>query len=192
MLVLRVCFHLAFEVGLLKLMGGDWKNLIGRTESSLVERKASLFATTGNTDQKKLEFAKAKTIASFLNANGGVLFIGVEDDGNVVGIDGDYALLGGKGNHDAFLLKLSQIIDNLIGREYHPYIVAFVEPIDGKDVAIVYVRPSDMPAYVKRTPAYEKYVGKDTLYVSTPHGSSPLSDADAKKYVSSHWPYLSS
>ena len=36
-----------------------------------------------------IEGAIIKTVAAFLNAQGGVLLIGVDDFGNVVGIDDD-------------------------------------------------------------------------------------------------------
>ena len=41
---------------------------------------------TGNKN-KELEFAVAKTVAGFANSHGGTLLIGVNDDGEAVGIE---------------------------------------------------------------------------------------------------------
>ena len=164
----------------------DLKALIAKTESCMVERKSSLFCGPDGKDsaetRKTLGLAKAKVISAFLNTNGGLLFIGVEDNGRIVGIEDDYAALPGKGGQDAFNLKLSQIIDNYLGRAFHQYIIPFIEKIDGKDVAIVYIRPSGMPAYVKDN-------GKAALYVKTPHGASPLAQGEVGAYIESRWPF---
>ena len=47
---------------------------------------------SGKRDER-LERAVAKTVAGFLNAEGGVLLIGVADDGSIPGIEDDYTLL---------------------------------------------------------------------------------------------------
>ena len=40
-----------------------------------------------------MEKVISKTIAAFVNSEGDTLFIGVDDDGNVVGLENDYQLL---------------------------------------------------------------------------------------------------
>ena len=44
---------------------------------------------TGSSD-KPLESVVAKTVAGFMNAHGGTLVIGVDDNGNPVGLDRDW------------------------------------------------------------------------------------------------------
>jgi len=39
-----------------------------------------------------LKFSVIKTVAAFLNSDGGTLLIGVDDERNVVGLQGDYGL----------------------------------------------------------------------------------------------------
>ena len=46
---------------------------------------------------RALEEAVARTIAGFLNHDGGTLLIGVTDAGNVAGLEADYQTLGGTG-----------------------------------------------------------------------------------------------
>ena len=60
--------------------------LDGLQEGLRVEFKTSLFFSAGKDPQVQVI---ARTIASFMNAQGGDLYIGVDDCGNVVGLDGD-------------------------------------------------------------------------------------------------------
>ena len=72
-------------------------------------------------NQKVLEKVISKTIAAFMNSEGGTLFIGVDDDGNVIGLENDYLLLK-KRNSDGFEPELRQSIEkhlkNKIANEF--------------------------------------------------------------------------
>lgn len=57
-----------------------------------------------------MTFAALKTIAAFLNTEGGDLLIGVADDGSVVGIERDRL-----DNDDKFMLHLVQVVRNALG-----------------------------------------------------------------------------
>ena len=61
-------------------------------------------------DDKGVTQAVLKTIAAFLNTDGGDLLIGVSDDGSVVGIERDQF-----DNNDKFMLHLSQVVRNGLG-----------------------------------------------------------------------------
>jgi hypothetical protein len=52
----------------------------------------------------------AKTIASFINSNGGFLFIGLNDHGEPQGLSNDFSLGDGKGEKDFFLLEFDQML----------------------------------------------------------------------------------
>jgi predicted HTH transcriptional regulator len=68
---------------------------IKERESSKVELKASFRYDMNNkkSNSKVLEKVIAKTIAAFMNAEGGTLFIGVDDESNPVGLQNDYETL---------------------------------------------------------------------------------------------------
>ncbi len=64
-------------------------------EGQKVEFKTSAFyAPGGHNPGLKQMRTIAETVASFMNADGGTLLIGIKDDGRVVGIDGDLDVLG--------------------------------------------------------------------------------------------------
>jgi hypothetical protein len=55
---------------------------------------------------KKMEHVIVKTVCGFLNGEGGTLLIGVDDAGQVLGLDQDFKTLGSKGDTDGFELHL--------------------------------------------------------------------------------------
>jgi predicted HTH transcriptional regulator len=63
-------------------------------ESSNVELKSSFrYDIKNKKPNPKMEKIIAKTISAFMNSEGGRLFIGVDDEGNVVGLQDDYETL---------------------------------------------------------------------------------------------------
>ena len=57
-----------------------------------------------------------KSIAGFLNANGGLLIIGVNDDGEILGLHNDYWSLKRR-NKEGFQQRLVTLISNRLGRD---------------------------------------------------------------------------
>ena len=126
------------------------EDMIAEGESDELEFKSSLrWDVREGMVNRKLEEVVVKTIAAFANSQGGTLLIGVEDDGNVLGLEHDYVSLG-SGNKDKFELHLR----NLLTQQFGPGFVAskvqarFPE-VDGKEVCQVDVIPAKEPVIVK-------------------------------------------
>ena len=82
------------------------EDLIKEGESDELEFKATLrWDIKEGRVSKKLEQVIVKTVAAFANAQGGSLLIGVDDDGQAVGLSRDYESLGESGR-DPFELHL--------------------------------------------------------------------------------------
>src|SRR6185369_5279694 len=80
----------------------DASYLIEQGEGFKTEFKESLrYDKYKKEYNKEMERAVLKTIVSFLNAKGGTLLIGVNDKGEVVGLEDDYKTLPKK-NKDGF------------------------------------------------------------------------------------------
>ncbi len=60
------------------------------------------FAETDTADIEKQSNVIMRNICGFLNSGGGSLFIGINDEGQIIGLKEDYKLLPGKGNADAY------------------------------------------------------------------------------------------
>lgn len=74
-------------------------DLIEVGESQTVEFKSTArWNTRAGQCDKKMEHVIVKTVCGFLNAEGGTLLIGVDDDGTVIGLAEDLATLGSKAN----------------------------------------------------------------------------------------------
>lgn len=114
-------------------------------ESSTVEFKSCIrwnFRTQKK--DKTLESVIIKTITGFLNTKGGHLFIGVNDDGEVVGLEWD-----GFENNDKLLLHLTNLIKQKISPIQLNFISMAIEDIDNQKILRVDCYKSNMPAYVK-------------------------------------------
>ena len=78
---------------------------------------------------KRMEKAVLKTLVAYLNTDGGVLLVGVDDAGNPRGLEEDNFE-----NVDKMNLHLTHMITNAIGDEFLPYIWFTVLDFDGKQV----------------------------------------------------------
>ena len=156
------------------------KDRISNGEDTYTEFKSTLlYSLTTNKAEKYIEFACAKTICAFLNSEGGRLFIGVEDDGNILGLDNDFSLLSKANKHDDFRLRFDNIIRNYIGLENSVYISTNFIKIDEKEVFEISVSASNSPCYIK---SLDK--NKEEFYIRQSASSQPLSMSQTAEYIS--------
>ncbi len=115
--------------------------LIGQGEGAKLEFKRD------DEHSKQLVKVLAKAIVAFANMNGGKILLGVEDDGKVSGIQ--------RGNLQEWLM------DTVIGRYVHPFILPDYEEVDveGKRVAVVTVpQGTSKPYFLKDKDREDVYV----------------------------------
>jgi len=111
--------------------------------------------------EKYIEKSALKTIAAFLNSEGGDLLIGVDDDGLVTGVETEVKKF--YKNNDKYLLNLKNHLKTKIGQGFYPLIDYTLVNVDGKDVLRVNCTASNTPCF---------YEGKE-LFVRT----GPATDA---------------
>jgi len=158
----------------------NYREIINKGENNYIEFKSSLRWDLVNSNVNKLmEHSIAKTIASFMNVEGGKLFIGVNDEGEVLGLNADYETLHKK-NKDGFLLQLTQVINQYIGKEFHQYASYEIVKIEDKDMCVVSIGNSDSPAYIK-TGAREEF------FIRASASSQPMSIRESNEYIKVHW-----
>ncbi|MCB9936559.1 MAG: ATP-binding protein [Planctomycetes bacterium] len=106
-------------------------------------------------------FAALKTVAAFLNVRGGVLFIGVADDGTPTGIEADFGLLKKQQNIDGWELELRNQVEAHFfdGRKVSNYLSVTYATLGGKRVARVQVAPRKALSCVRKssTDNYQVY-----------------------------------
>jgi predicted HTH transcriptional regulator len=124
--------------------------------------------------------AALKTIAAFLNTEGGDLLIGVDDDRKVLGIAHDRLE-----TDDKFMLNLAQVVRNSLGDRAGTCIDPTTQIVEGKTVCLVSCQQSPEPVYL-RWKGIEK-AKKGDLYVRSGPGTVRLGKEDAGKYVATRF-----
>jgi len=98
------------------------------------------------------------TISAMANKEGGILFIGVDDDGKILGLENDYELLKNP-NDDKFLRTIWQIIKNFIKNiTYVSKLDISLVDIESKKICIIKIPPADEPIFVHDNNTQESYV----------------------------------
>jgi predicted HTH transcriptional regulator len=103
-----------------------------------------------------------KTVAAFMNTDGGTLVIGVEDDGNIYGLEQDLKLVGA--SRDRFEQTLVALVTDHLGAALAHYYRIRFEAVNGRDVCIIDVDPVRDPVFVRGERGQEFYtrVGNTT------------------------------
>jgi hypothetical protein len=107
---------------------------------------------TGDID-KKVEYSVLKTIVAFLNSDGGTLFVGINDGGEIIGIEKDRFE-----NKDKFSLHLMSIIKQKIGSENIPLINTKIISIGRKEIMRIECFKSEKPVFLKVEENEEFYI----------------------------------
>ena len=156
--------------------------LIKRGESKTLEFKSTLrWNLRENRKDNRVTHATLKTIAAFLNTEGGDLLLGVADDGSVIGIERDAFT-----NDDKFMLHLTQVVRNALGARAATCIDPRTQILEGGTVCVVSCQRSPEPVYLRRT-NFETTEDGD-FYVRTGPGTVKLSDADTAQYLHTRFP----
>jgi len=171
------------------------KAIIENGETNKVEFKSSLFSFINNYGEigysRHIKFNIAKTIASFLNSNGGLLFVGVKDDKTILGLETDFSLATANNKDDKkdyFRLEVDKIIKEYFKSSASQINGNFVN-IDGTTIYVFQVQPSKKPIFImNKTHKNEDYHKKE-FYVRLTGASSILYNEidDIVNYCIDHW-----
>jgi hypothetical protein len=125
------------------------EDLIAEGESDELEFKSTLrWDLKEGTVNKKLEEVIMKTVAAFANSQGGTLLIGVDDDGKVLGLEGDYHSLGGV-DRDKFELHLRNLLNQQFGTGFVTSKVSITfHEVEEKEVCQVDTKQAKEPVIV--------------------------------------------
>lgn len=101
----------------------------------------------------------AKTICAFLNSKGGFLLIGINDKGEVIGLENDYKLSGYKDPKDFLRLEFDQMLKHFLSFSVKDNIQTQIIEVEGKDILYVRVWPSKYrPVFLNGQTCKEFYV----------------------------------
>ncbi len=154
---------------------------IEKGEGPTIEFKETLrYDIQKNQVNKDLEFSVIKEISGFLNAQGGLLMIGVSDKKEIKGLEKDYNALKRKKDKDEFSLFLTQLITNHIGNKFSDYWKIDFLTIDDKEICVLEVQPSTIPVFTKKANEEEFYVRKGSA-------TRPFTRSETNYYIQTHF-----
>jgi hypothetical protein len=150
----------------------DLSKVVVNGESEAVEFKSTLRTNlrTGNKDPR-VELSALKTLAGFLNTNGGMLVIGVSDDGSPVGVQAD-----GFENEDKMNLHLVNIVKTRMGVQAITSLHAHFDDHDDYRVMVVKCCKSPTPVFLKDGDA-------ERFYIRTGPSTTELSVSQTQEYI---------
>jgi len=161
-----------------------------RTVAELIENDEDFaveFKSTARWDineakpNKAMEDAVVKTVAGFLNTDGGTLLIGIDPDRVVLGLGQDYPLVK-PANGDGFVNWLTTHLINALGHAAVMRTRARIAVHDGRDICRLDVARSSLPVRAKTST-------KDTVFFVRMNSSTrELPDAELDEYLADHWP----
>src|SRR6516162_5705035 len=154
------------------------EELIKRGESKTLEFKSTLrwSLKEERRDDKGVTQAALKTIAAFLNTEGGDLLLGVADDGSIVGIERDRLE-----NDDKFMRHLAQVVRNGMGDRAGTCIDPKTQIVQGKTVCVVSCQRSPEPVFLKWKGVEATPEGD--FFVRSGPGTSRLAPDSATEYI---------
>ena len=154
------------------------EELIKRGESKTLEFKSTLRwnLKEDRQDDKGVTHAALKTIAAFLNTEGGDLLIGVADDGSIVGIERDRL-----DSDDKFMRHLAQVVRNGLGDRAGTCVDPKCQVVQGKTVCVVSCQRSPELVFLKWKGMEATPEGD--FFVRSGPGTVKLSPDSAKEYI---------
>ena len=131
----------------------------------------------------KMEHVIVKTVCGFMNAEGGKLLIGVDDDGQVLGLHDDLKTLGHP-NNDAYERFLRQLLDRSLSIPTAGTVTIDFERAGGVEVCVVTVAASGKLVFAM---PHQGGADKTEFWVRVGNQTKQLHGDDMIEYMTSHW-----
>ncbi len=78
-----------------------------------------------------------------MNTNGGILLIGVDDDGTILGIDADEFA-----NEDKIMLHFKNLLSQHIGLEFSSFLNLIINQVEGKTILVIECERANRPVFL--------------------------------------------
>ena len=146
--------------------------ILGEGENDRTEFKSTLrWSIKDKKIDHGVEVAWLKTVAAFLNSEGGRLVVGVDDQGKPLGIEAD-----GFDNEDKYLLHVNNRLQEHIGMEQAANVRFGLFPVGSVKVLLVECSPASKPVFLIDG-------GQESFYVRAGPGTRKLTMSQMLAYV---------
>jgi hypothetical protein len=127
----------------------DFRSLISEGEHESLEFKSSLrWDRKLGKVNKHLEAVIAKTLCGMMNHKGGMLLIGLDDDGQILGIEKDWDTLK-HSNRDGFEQRIVALVTSHLGGHNTGAVRSEFHCIEEQTIAVVRIEPTHEPVFCK-------------------------------------------
>ncbi len=158
----------------------DPGEMVSMPEHERLERKSTFrWDLKSGTVNRAIEKAAIKTVAAFMNSQGGHLILGVGDKGEAVGLESDYATLSRR-DADGLQNHFTNVLSAMIGPSLRQFVRMQPFTHQGKECMLVSVSASDRPAYL-RDQEHEEF------FIRTGNGTTSLRMSEANAYIASRF-----
>lgn len=148
------------------------EEIIRSGENDQVEFKSTLrWNLKANKKDKAITHSILKTVAAFLNSDGGILLVGVEDNGDILGLEEDRFE-----NEDKMLLFLTDTIKSKLGALHMSQIHFHTEEVSGKTVLRLDIKDGEAPCYLTRE-------NDERFYIRTGPSTTELKTSKIYTYI---------
>lgn len=149
------------------------KQIIGEGENDHTEFKSTLrWSVKENKMNHAVEIAWLKTVAGFLNGNGGCLLVGVDDQGTPLGIKADAFE-----NEDKYLLHVNNLLQQHLGVEQSARVHFGLNAVGDVKVLLIECTPASKPVFLVDA-------GQEAFYVRTGPATRKLAMSEMLAYLS--------
>jgi len=118
-----------------------------------------------------MENACLKTIAAFLNSGGGVLLVGVDDEGHALGLANDKF-----NNEDKQLLHWNNLVKSHLGVEYAQFTRATMETLNEQRILLIQSLSSPRPVFFSRD-------NDEIFYIRAGNATQQLKPSEILTYI---------
>ena len=116
---------------------------------------------------------------AFMNAEGRGILIGVDDEGNRLGLERVYSTFN-NASADRFEQHLTNLITKYLGRIANTHLKTRFHKIDGKEICRCKVKKASGPVYLEKN-------GNKKFYVRLNNTAQPLNVEQTYNYITEHW-----
>jgi len=159
-------------------------DLLEAGESQTLEFKSTArYSLQAAMPDKRMEHAIVKTVCGFLNSDGGILLIGVDDEGRILGLKDDLATFS-RTNLDQYELWLRQRLETDLSHSTAGVLEIEFPAISGRRVCKVSVEPAGAPVFAKPS---EGNLPKNDFWVRKGNATKQLYGYQRLSYIQEHW-----
>ena len=156
---------------------GDIAELISCGEGTHLEFKSTMRMNLhSKVVGREIELAWLKAVAAFLNTEGGILLLGVSDDGTPLGLAADKFE-----NEDKCRLHFKNLLSQFLGAEYARFVRFDLYDLNDLRIGVVECERADTPVFLKDDKQRELFI------IRNGPSNIELSISRALKYIRSRF-----